>query len=116
MSGGDDLSMRPIRAEDREIEITAHLWLMGNPRLRGGPQLDIADDDENARAIMDRAKALERDPVPNPDGAVVKLKDLEFRRAALARLVEYAMAASVLSEFPPDPALEPGVAGGAAAN
>ena len=73
-SGGDDLGMRRIRAEDEEIGITAHLWFMGNPRLRNGPQLDIADDDENSVAIMDRAKVLYRDPVPDPDGAVVKLK------------------------------------------
>ena len=56
-SGGDDLGMRRIRLEDEEIEVTAYLWIMGNPRLRNGPALDIADDDENSQAIRDRAKA-----------------------------------------------------------
>ena len=61
-SGGDDLSMRPIRAEDHEIEVTALLWFMGNPRLRGGPQLDIADDDENSV----RHHGPCQSPVPRP--------------------------------------------------
>lgn len=101
-SGGDDLGIRRIRVEDEEVEVTAYLWFMGNPRLRNGPRLDVADDDENTRAILDRAKPLYRDPIPNPDKNVVKLAEPAFRRAALARLVEYTMACTVLNSFPPD--------------
>ncbi len=103
-SGGDDLGMRRIRLEDEEIEVTAYLWIMGNPRLRNGPALDIADDDENTQAVLDRVKVLGRQPVQNPDERVVRheTRTPEFRVAALARLVEYTVAATVLSGFPPD--------------
>ena len=36
------------------------MWIMGNPRLRNGPALDIADDDENTQAVLDRVKVLDR--------------------------------------------------------
>ena len=101
-SGGDDMGMRRIRLEDEEIEVTAYLWFMGNPKMRNGPSLDIGDRDENSRAIEDRAKMLNRAPVPNPDGDVVTLRTPEFCLAALARLVEYTMACRVLEGFPPD--------------
>ena len=74
------------------------MWIMGNPRLRNGPALDIADDDENTQAVLDRK------PVAGPDEGVVRRETgtPEFRLAALARLVEYTVAATVLGGFPPD--------------
>ncbi len=102
-SGGDGLGMRRIRLEDEEIEVTAHVWFMGNSKLKGGPRLDIGDDDESAQAIMDRVKPLHREPIANPDKTVVKLKDPSFKRAALARLVEYTKACSKMRGFPPAP-------------
>ena len=102
-SGGDDVTMRRIYIEDEVIDVTAHLWFMGNTQDEGGPQLGIANDDENARAILDRVKLLQRDRVPNPEEAVVNLREPEFGQAALARLVEYTMACRVLSRFPASP-------------
>ena len=69
---------------------------MGNPRLRNGPALDIADDDENTQAVLDRK------PVAGPDEGVVRRETgtPEFRLAALARLVEYTGPLRYLAGFP----------------
>ena len=101
-SGGDDIAIRQIYLGDEIINVVAHVWFMGNPKDEGGPQLGITNDDENTRAILRRVKMLTRDPIPEPDESVVNEDSLEFRKAALARIVEYTMACSVLSKFPPD--------------
>ena len=103
-SGGDDVTLRRIYIEDGVVDVTAHIWFMGDTQDEGGARLGITADDENTRALLDRAKLLERDPVPNPDITVVReqVKELEFRKAVLARIVEYTMAAAVLDGFPPD--------------
>ena len=103
-SGGDDATFRAIYLGGDVLNVTAHLWFTGNPKDEGGPQLGITNDDENTRAVLGRAKMLYRETIQNPDRTVVKQQtaEPEFRRAALARLVEYTKACSALREFPPD--------------
>ena len=103
-SGGDDADLRVIYLDDSVVYVTAHMWFMGNNRDEGGARLGITNDDENTRAILGRAKMLLRETIPNPDKTVVKQRtaELDFRHAALARLVQYTMACSKLWEFPPD--------------
>ena len=91
----------PASASDDDDDILCY-ELLDTPDLRNGPSLDIGDRDENSRAIEDRAKMLNRAPVPNPDKDVVTLRSPEFCLAALARLVEYTVACRVLEGFPPD--------------
>ena len=73
--------------------------------LVGQPDLDISDDDENSRAMVDRVRVLTRDRIENPDQTVVDItkerKDAELGREALAQLVEYTMARIVFDRFPP---------------
>lgn len=103
-SGGDDVTLRRIYVGDEIIDVTAHLWFVGNPKDEGGAELGVADDDENTRTILDRVRILERKSIPEPDRSVVKRQTAkpEFKRAALARLLEYTMACSKLNRFPPD--------------
>ena len=101
-SGGDDIAIRQIYLGDEIINVTAHVWFMGNPKDEDGPQLGITNDDESTRAILRRVKMLTRDPIPDPDESVVNEDSLEFRKAALARIVEYTMACSSLGKFPHD--------------
>ena len=103
-SGGDDVTLRQIYLGGEVLDVTAHLWFTGNPKDEGGARLGITNDDENTRAILARAKVLHRETIPNPDRTVVKEQtaEPEFKRAALARLVEYTMACSKMRGFPPD--------------
>ena len=105
VSGGDDATFRQIYLGGDVLNVTAHLWFVGNSKDEGGARLGITNNDENTHAILGRAKMLYRETIPNPDKTVVKeqTSDLDFKRAALARLVEYTTACSVLHEFPADP-------------
>ena len=75
LSGGDSIEMRRIHKEDEHFRPTAMLWVMGNTREGSdAPELGIAEDDEDANAIMDRAKLLSRERIPDEeqDRAVVE--------------------------------------------
>ena len=89
LSGGGVVPIRRISIEDQTIDVTSHMWFLGNTEDGGGPELGIASGDENARAIEDRVRMPDRERIQDPDDGVVELHDLEFRQAALARVVEY---------------------------
>ena len=102
LSGGDRVTMRRIAMEDEDFQPTGHLWIMGNSRAGSdSPALGIAEDDEDSGAIMDRAKMLNRERIPDELQVkdVVTLHMPEFKRAALARIVDYCKAYGEL-EFP----------------
>ena len=103
-SGGDDVTLRRIYIGDEIIDVTAHLWFVANTRDEGGAELGIADDDQNTRAILDRVRILERERIMEQDRSVVRRQTAkpEFKRAALARLVEYTKACNRMSQFPSD--------------
>ena len=101
LSGGDIVTMRRITQEDECFSPTGHLWLMGNSGENCNAVLGVGGKDADSRAIRDRAKLLTRTRIPDKQQvlAVVGLNTPDFKRAALARIVEYTMAFGHL-DFP----------------
>ena len=93
LSGGDTVTMRRIAMEDEEFQPTGHLWLMGNSGENADAALGISGEGADARAIRDRAKLLTRTRIPNAKQVktVVELSSPDFKKAALARVIEYCM-------------------------
>ena len=93
LSGGDIVTMRRITQEDECFSPTGHLWLLGNSGENSDAVLGVGGADADSRAIRDRAKLLTRTKIPEDlqVKAVVDLCTPDFKRAALARIVEYTM-------------------------
>ena len=119
VSGGDLLPTRPILRAAVQVTVTAGLAIVGNPPTPGqsaGAVLGIGGDDEVSAALRDRARIVrlprrgegEGSP-PDDRGLATAAQPLnwtkQFREAALARLVEWAVE-MIDEQDPPEPTPE----------
>ena len=119
VTGGDLVPTRPIRRAAVEFTVTAGLAIVGNTPGRGqstGAVLGIGGDDEVSAALRDRVRIVrllrrgESEGSPPDDmGLAVAANPsnwtADFRQAALARILEWAVV-MVDRRAPPEPTAE----------